>query len=205
MTSPADSTPRADEPAAPAGEQAAPTGEDRGAVRRRGTVRDLVVTLLAVLAVVGIVVVASPRESGNPVREVSYVEELASARRVADFPVSAPAALAPGWRATSARTDARDGTVHWHLGFVTPLDQYASLEQSDRAPEAFVGEMTERGQTQGVTEIGGLTWIRTYAEQRDHRALWNTTDRVTTVVGGTAQWSELEELVAALRAPDPAG
>ena len=171
------------------------------APRRRGggSVRDLVLSLLVVLAIVGAIVLAAPRESDNPVRTIDYTSSLADARRTSPFDVVAPVGLSPQWRATSVRTDHRDNTTHWHVGFVTPKDEYASVEQSDRAPAPFVGEMTERGQTQGVLQIAGRTWIKTYSSLRNHRAFWNTTEGVSTVVGGTASWDELEALTGALR------
>ena len=195
MSTPLDSTPSSPEsPVRDAPEGGQTTG------RGRGSVRDLVLSLLTVLAVVGVIVVASPRESGNPVHEIDYASALAGVRRTASFAVVAPVGLPSGWRATSTRTDRRNGTTHWHIGFVTPEDQYASVEQSDRQPAAFVGEMTERGASQGVLQIGSTVWIRTFASLRDHRALWSTTTGQTTVVGGTASWAELEQLTRALRA-----
>ncbi|RKS80669.1 uncharacterized protein DUF4245 [Motilibacter peucedani] len=194
MSTPLSSTPPTPEPVTD-GETVAESHARRG----RGSVRDLVLSLLAVLAVVGVIVLASPREGGSPVHEIDYSSALADARRTASFAVVAPEGLPAGWRPTSTRTDRRNGTTHWHIGFVTPKDAYASVEQSDRAPYAFVGEMTERGTTQGVLQIGGTAWVRTFSSLRDHRALWNTTDGQTTVVGGTASWAELEQLTRALR------
>lgn len=182
-----------------------PSGERVGAGRGRGTVRDLVISLAVLLAVISVVVLAAPRESGTTVREIDYSGALADARRVAKFPVVGPEGLPVGWRATSARTDRRNNTTHWHLGMVTPTEEYASVEQSDREPVVFVGEMTERGPSQGVTEIGTATWVRTYSSLRNHRALWTTSAGVSTVVGGTADWPELEQLARSLRAPATVG
>nr|WP_269205186.1 DUF4245 domain-containing protein [Motilibacter aurantiacus] len=150
-----------------------------------------------VLAVVALVL-ALPRPSGDVVREIDYAEELASVRASAPFAVAAPAGLPAGWRPTSVRIDRRYGTTHWHVGFATPSGAYASIEQSNRFPRAFVGDMTERGPMRGSQLVGPDLWNRTFAALRDHRAYWRTRNGVSTVVGGTASWDELEQLVGSL-------
>lgn len=192
----------------PAGSGADGSGADGSSsvggrpARRRGGMRDLVLSLAVLLALVGVFVLASPRESGNPSAAIDYTNALISARDVAPFPVVAPVGLPKGWEATSTRTDVRDGTVHWHLALRTPTQQYASVDQSDRPADVFVAEMTERGQVQGTVSIRGTTWVRTYASLRDHRALWSSSGAgATTVVGGTASWADLEQLAASLQGP----
>ena len=143
-------------------------------------------------------VIAIPRPSGDVVRQIDYGSELASVRSSAPFAVAAPVGLPDGWVATSVRIDRRNGTTHWHLGLSTPSGAYASIEQSNRLPAAFVGEMTERGPLRGSKLVGTEMWNRTFAQLRDHRAFWRTRAEVSTVVGGTASWDELEQLVLSL-------
>ncbi|NHC15803.1 DUF4245 domain-containing protein [Motilibacter deserti] len=160
--------------------------------------RRLVLPVLGVLATVAALVVAIPRPSGDVVREIGYASELASVRASAPFAVAAPQGLPAGWRATGVRIDRRNGTTHWHLAFATPSGAYASVEQSNRLPVVFVGEMTERGPLRGSKLVGTELWNRSYAQLRDHRAFWRTRAGVSTVVGGTASWDELEVLVESL-------
>jgi Protein of unknown function (DUF4245) len=124
---------------------------------------------------------------------------LTQARSDAPYPILAPVGLSDRWRATSARYEPHETATTWHLGFVTPQDAYAGVEQSDGVPRTFVEEMTNDGAPDGTTEIEGLTWERRLRESKAQRSLVLTQDNVTTVVTGTANWDELQDLAAALR------
>jgi len=176
------------------------------ATRRRGGIRDLVLSLLVLLAIVGVVVLASPRESGNPPRAIDYTGALVQVRAAAKYPVLAPVGLPAGWQATSTRTDRRGATLDWHLALLSPGHQYAAVDQSDRPAPVFISEMTERGGEQGTVSIAGKIWVRTYASLRDHRALWSAGGGTSTVVvGGNASWADLEQLASALQGPSALG
>ncbi|RZS87292.1 uncharacterized protein DUF4245 [Motilibacter rhizosphaerae] len=163
-------------------------------------------SLLGVLAVVTVSVLVLPRESASPATSVPYAGALARARHDAPFDVLAPVGLPAGWRVTGVRLDHHDGRFHWHLQLAAPSEAVASVDQSDRPVGPFVGEMTEHGGGQGVVTAGSRTWVRTYSPLRDHRALWSSSLQLlgsgpdaAVVVGGTASWSELELVAAALR------
>ncbi|MGH8867596.1 MAG: DUF4245 domain-containing protein [Actinomycetes bacterium] len=170
--------------------------------RRRGsqTVTDMVRSLGVVLLVVAVILIITPREHSDPTPEIDYATELASARRGAPYALLAPQALPATWDATSVRyRTAADGDVTWHLGFETPSDQYAGLEQSDGDSEAFVATQSLGGRPDGRVELEGRTWERYVSTEQERRSLVRVTDGVTVVVAGSAGWGELQRLATALR------
>ncbi len=123
---------------------------------------------------------------------------LGQARSDAPYQILAPEGLSERWRATSARYEPDPGGTTWHLGFVTPQDAYAGLEQSDGRRTAFVDEMTNQGAPEGTTQIDGVTWERRLRPSRLQRSLVLEQGDVTTIVTGTASWDELQELASSL-------
>ena len=174
--------------------------------RARATVLDMVRALVVVLALIGAVALITIRPGGgDEVRVVDYAGALDSARVAAPYAVLAPAGL-DGYRATSVRfTSTDEGTV-WHVGFVSPLDEYVGLDQTDGAADQFVDELSEGaspvGGTAGSVELGGRSWER-YDDGGDTdgehvRALVADDGGATILVSGTAEWPELEAMAAAL-------
>lgn len=145
---------------------------------------------LAIAGVLALVLV--PRENTDAVRVIDPAPALAHARAAASFAVVMPRGLPDSWRPTTARTDVRGGTVHWHLGYTTPEGGYVGVDQSDRPSRLFLAEMTQRGPAAGVSVIEGQLWIRTYAAARNQRSIWWREGSVTTVVSGNTSWQDVE-------------
>ncbi|MGI5470638.1 DUF4245 domain-containing protein [Streptomyces sp. CA-132043] len=175
-------------------------------MRGKQTVRDMVLSM----AVIGIVVAAiylfiphndSKDAEKAAVKTVGYRVELATARRAAPYPVAAPEGLPEGWRATSvsykADSDGKGGA--WHLGFLDPKDQYASVEQSDAPAREFVKKVTLNATPAGGgQEVDGARWDRYKGDT--YKALVRKESGHTTVVTGTASYDGLAELAGALKA-----
>jgi hypothetical protein len=177
------------------------TGDGRA--RRRGfeTTGDMVRSLLLVLVLVFVVVALTVRpHPDSEVRRFDYSGVFSQARDQAPYDVLAPIALPDTWVPTSARTTREGGAVTWHVGFVTPDDNYAALEQSDGNPAAFVRQFSDGGDRAGSVVIGTATWRRLEGGDPEPRALVLERDGVTTVVAGNAGWAELRELAASLQA-----
>jgi hypothetical protein len=182
--------------------------------------------MLLSMAVISLPIVAVvewfPHDSKKPedaVQTVDYTIPLAQARRDPDLPFQAmaPTALPPGWRATSVHADLDPGSqLRWELGFLTPDDQYAALDQvaggkgvdgvlSLQAPDAT----PVTGPT-GTVTAGGYQW-RLYATPDNSRhALVRTTPpagsaaattrgQVGVVVSGSGAVSELVALAGTLQ------
>lgn len=170
-----------------------PTG--RPNARLRQTVRDMVLSLFVVLAAIGAVMAVTWRPAPDPVRVIDPTPVLALARAQAAYPILYPADLGDGWRPTSARWEITPASMPdpaWHVGFVTPEDQYAQVGQSASSDEAYVGDQVGRAESQGDWQ----GWQR--YESPDGRALVRIIGGVTTVVSGTADWTTLEFLARQL-------
>lgn len=126
--------------------------------------RDMVLSLAVILLAAGVIYLFIPHdEDQDPVKPVGYHVELKSARRAAPYPVAAPQGLPKQWRATSVRYEPEGSKgASWHLGFMTPDNQYAAVEQSNSArPHAYVRDVTQHAHRTGRTErIGGERWTR---------------------------------------------
>ncbi len=177
-------------------------GDDRGVASMRGrqTVRDMVLSLAVIGAIVAVIYLFIPHggEGGDPVKQVGYSVELGQARRAAPYPVAAPAGLGRDWRATSVRYDGSDPrSTTWHLGFVDPQNQYVAVEQSNGDPDRFIAQTTLQSEKDGSQQVSGRPWDR-YDGGR-YRALVQRSGGTTTMVAGTAPFDQLAQMAAALR------
>ncbi len=177
-------------------------------VKRRGSesAGDMLRSMGAVLAVVAVVVILVVRPHGQPVRTVDFAGPAATAGAQASYDVLAPVELGDRWRATSVRAEPAGEAFEWHVGFVTPRDAYAAVEQSDVAGTAQVRRYVDRfvaGSTDaGRVQVAGRSWQRRVGGHPEPRGLLLSVGPVTTLVAGGAGWAELHELAAALH-PTP--
>lgn len=136
------------------------------------------------------------------VQTVSYTSEVRAAGRLTGAAVPAPSGLPDTWQATSARVDGGAGVpVTLHIGFVTPKQQYAALEESNGASYEFLRDLlgkTGARLTEGVAGVGGLSW-QVRHDAKGQLALTRVAGKLTIVVTGSASQAELERLAASLR------
>ena len=167
----------------------------------RQSIRDMVLSMAVVLAVVAGIVLVTVRPHPDPVRVVDTAPVVAMAAAQADFPVTAPAHLPEGWRPTSARweptAESGDQPV-LHIGYVTPSEQYAQVTQSLASSRAYVAEQTGKGIATGHKDIGGTDWESWEGNTR--RSLLRTVGGLEIIVSGSAPWEELGILAASLQA-----
>jgi len=160
----------------------------------------MVLSMGLVLAVVAVALALTWRPLPDPVRVVDPAPVVAQAAAQADFAVQAPVGLPGGWRPTSARWQPteRSGAVPvLHVGYLTPADAYAQVTQARIDYGPYLAEQTANGVAIGPQDIANRTWVR--MDSGADRSLVLTEDGVTTVVRGSADWSELTLLAAALR------
>ncbi|MDT0547034.1 MULTISPECIES: DUF4245 domain-containing protein [Streptomyces] len=175
-------------------------------MRGKETVRDMVLSLAAIGAFAALIYVfAIPHDdSKNPLKTVDYRVELITARRAAPYPVAAPepGSLPKGWRATSVtygpvKLAQAEGDTVWHLGFLTPDEEYVAVEQSDTKAGPFIADVTQRAtKTDRTQRIDGREWVRYEGDK--YNALVHAEPGATTVVTGTATFGQLTEMAAAL-------
>lgn len=158
--------------------------------------RSMALVLLVVAIVVLLTVRANPHQK---VQQVDYSVQLQQARLAAAYDVLAPVGLGDRWKATSARGDNVEGVVTWHLGLVTPAEHYAAVEQSDGPVPLFLDDFVAGASKFGVVTIGGVRWQRLEGGKPEQRALLLRGRGVTTMVTGSATFSELRTLASSLR------
>lgn len=162
------------------------------------SVRDMVLSLAAVLAAGLVIYFFIPHTGGDGVRPVQYADSVVSARRAAPYPVLAPQNLAPGWRATAVSYDASDpASAVWTLGFIDPAGQYVAIKQSNGPADAFIRDTTLGGQKLSATTlVDGTAWSE-YQGSR-YQAIVLKGAKGTTVVFGTETFAKLGDFAATL-------
>ena len=159
--------------------------------------------LIAVLAlIVGVWLLSQFQDRGtpDPARRVDYTAELAEARRAAPFDVLTPSTVPAGWRATSVEWAGTEPDVSWHLGFLTPAEEYVGLEQGNASAADFITAHTPATEVADPVEVGGETWRVLVSEDGSEHALVQLGNGVTTVVTGTAPLPELIAFAESLTA-----
>ncbi|TWE19269.1 uncharacterized protein DUF4245 [Kitasatospora atroaurantiaca] len=167
-------------------------------MRGRQTVRDMVLSMLAVGVVVFVGYLFIPHSGGDGVHVVDYRSALASAKRAAPYPVLGPQGLSGEWRATSVeyKKDAKGHAV-WHLGFVTPSGLYAAVEQSNAGRDEVIAAVVTGAKPDGNASVAGQDWQRYQGDP--YRGLAAQTGSATTVITGTASYDELSQLAQSLK------
>lgn len=177
--------------------------------RRRGggTAADMLRSLLVVGGFTLVVLLLAPTRQlilprgsdAQPVKVVSYAQEAAAARRLAGAAALLPAGLPAGWRATSVRFAPRGPAYQLHIGFVTPRQAYAALEEATSGGAAFVVDQLGRAPAVlAPVEVGGVVWQQRRRASGE-LALIRTAGPTTVVVTGSAGLAELSRLAASLR------
>ncbi|MEW2153896.1 DUF4245 domain-containing protein [Streptomyces sp. NPDC007189] len=171
-----------------------------GSNGKQKTARDMILSLALIgIAAAVVYFLTIPHDDHAPdLKRVDYRVELLTARRTASYPVAAPEGLPSTWKATSVRFQGESGD-RWHLGFQTPDSQYVQIEQSTQKRAAFIDDASQGGSaTKQAETIGGRTWTR-YTGGRYDALVLNGTPGSTTVVAGTASFTELTKMAAALK------
>lgn len=171
-----------------------------GRGRGRGSVGDMVRSMLLVLVFVGVLVAFNAVGQPDPVlRRLDYPAAIDSAQARADYPLAGPRPLPAGWTVTSARLGSATGALTWHLGMVTSAGSYAAVEQSDGTRAELVAVTAEGGRRAGTARVGGRTWQRLEGGDPHPRALLREDGGVVTVLAGDASWRDLRVLAASVR------
>lgn len=162
------------------------------------TIRDMVLSLAVIGAVVACIYVFIPHDdTATPLKRVNYDVELATAKRAAAYPVLAPQRLGKDWKPTTVRFNGAEQD-HWHLGFHSPDGKYVAVEQSTEKAPVFIDEVTRGAEETGRSQqIDGDTWTRYQGATYD--ALVRTDKGATTVITGSASFTELAEMAGALK------
>src|SRR4051794_25016467 len=90
---------------------------------------------------------------------VDYSHRVTAFKDVAGI-VLAPTDLPRGWRANAASLDSIRGRAHLHIGFATPGEGFAGVDESNGSPGQLVRDILgARGsRVTGTTTVAGQTW-----------------------------------------------
>lgn len=186
-------------------ETAARKAEDSVKHRQRQTVRNLVASLLASLAVVAIIVLIVPRSDAPIERDVDVAAVAAQAQAGIGQQLAVPQ-LPDGWRSNDAslRQSEADGVTAWYAGYLTPSDEYAGMYQGLGANPTWTAELLANTIAVGVVMIDGVEWT-VYDNRESDADVGNARYGLVTEAGestfvllGTADPEEFETLARAI-------
>ena len=183
--------------------------EARTRRRANQTAFNLVLALVASLAVVAFIVLVVVRPQSVEREPVDYQAAARDAQAQFDEPLAAPA-LPAGWSANRAGPREADDLPTWQVGFLTPSDEYIGLVQALDADDRWVGDQTFEAEATDRFELDGVGW--TEYDRRDVNDPGNaayilvaTIERSTVVLAGTATDDEFRTLASAIAAERGAG
>ncbi len=158
----------------------------------------MVRSLVAIGAAVAVVVLLVPRSDQPVVQPVDLDAAVQAAESAGDVPVVNPD-LDDDWQLTSARRERPDGQLPatWHLGWLSPEDEYVGLEAALESTPDWVREVTSAGEETSTLDVAGRPWtVYTSPEGERVSLLLETSDGVL-VVTGSAVLDELAEVAEA--------
>lgn len=168
--------------------------------RENQTTLNLVIALVASLAIVLFLVVVVVRPDQSTPDPVDYVSLAADAG--ATVPLAAPT-VPTGWSANAARYGEVAGIPTWYVGFVTASTQFIALNQGLDANPSWTEQVLDAVAATGSTTIGGVTW--SIHDNRSGRDVGNHAYALTAEIGGstivlhgTASDEEFAQLAAAV-------
>ena len=179
----------------------------RANARLGQTVKDMVWSMVVVLAVVGVILIIAWRPDPNPIRSVDPLPTIALSAAQADFELLAPAGLSEEWIATSARwepTNASQGQPFLHIGYVTPSGGYAQVTEyatDDTSLDDLQNTPLFRERVGAVMideDVAGTAWSA--GSGRDGAVLLSLDQGRFIALTGTATPEELRVLADSLRA-----
>ena len=173
--------------------------------RQRQTVRNLVASLLASLAVVAVIVLIVPRSDTPIERDVDVRAVAAQAQAGIEQELAVPE-LPDGWRSNDAslRQGEADGVRAWYAGYLTPSNEYAGMYQGLGANPTWTAELLANTIATGVVMIDGVEWT-VYDNRESDADVGNARYGLVTEAGestfvllGTAAPEEFETLARAI-------
>jgi hypothetical protein len=142
-------------------ETAARKAESSRLHRQRQTVNNLVYSLLATLGIVLVIVLIVPRNNpGNVGKSVDWKSVAAQGAGTEPDALLSPE-LSKGWTANAAelRTGSADGIDVWHIGLISPDEQYVGLDQGFKANDSWTADQLEDIRATGSKTIDGVKWV----------------------------------------------
>jgi hypothetical protein len=162
-----------------------------------GMIMALAVSLLAIVPVM-LLSANSGAQVQRPAIDVSAVA--AEAKGVAGFSPAAPA-LPAGYSPNYARwvSGSSDGVNHWDVGWVTPRQQFVSIEQTAMANPTWITQQVNEAPITGTRSAGGIDWTL-YDKPGVEKSYVGKVGKTTVIVSGSAGFPEFDVVAAAVAA-----
>lgn len=180
--------------------------EARRKRRANQTVRNLIGSLIASLAIVMFLVLVVVRPEPTP-PAVDYLAAAAEAEASLGTAVIAPI-VPPTWSANRAELAGSGGVDEWAIGFITAENTFLAVLQGFTDEQSWLQDALRDPGAGDTVRIGGVEWQR-----YDRRgvegvglreiALVTTTPDSTVVLYGTASDADLDVLATAVAAELP--
>jgi hypothetical protein len=167
------------------------------------TTRDMVVSMIVIVAVVGVYLLLVPRPNSVPTRTIDVASAASGASAQLGFTPSYPkSALGDGWNATVASVQVdTDNLPTWHVDYVTPTGHYVGIQETRNATPDWESRQVTDGRVQGSVEIAGHSWLIRSRTDRGVTSYVLRRPPLTTVVTGTATPEEMAQFTAAVVPP----
>ncbi len=163
----------------------------------------MVYSLGAVFLVVSVILLLTWRSHSQTPQPVDSVGALEQAVSTSTFPILFPTPLPSGYKATSARfepdTYGATGDRRWYVGFTTAHNDFVSLWQTTAPLRRILAATSNGGDCSTKQTVNGVEWTKCDGGKPTSRAYGHSVDGVTTVVSGTASFSELEAFINTLQ------
>jgi hypothetical protein len=186
-------------------ETATRKADNSRAHRANQTTRNLILALIASLAVVLCTVLLVVRPDHTPATNINYRAIAAQAQPDITTSLAAPT-LPAGWRSNDAelKEDA-DNAQTWYIGLLTPKQQFIALEEGIDTTDAWFGSLLGQIQATGSFDIDGVHWTsynqRTAANPGNFAySLSATIGSARLVLHGSADDAEFHALATAVSA-----
>ncbi len=177
--------------------------------RANQTLFNLVLALVASLAIVLFLVLVVVRPTAPAAKAVDYRAAASESHGSVSEPLAVPD-LPKGWSANSATLDTDAGGVEtWNIGLLTPDHEYIGLVQGIKADRTWVSNAVKQTPATGKATVGGASWLtydrRESSDPGNYAYSMSTTlDHSSVVLHGTANAKEFRMLATAVLASLPA-
>jgi hypothetical protein len=139
-------------------ETAARKAENSRKHRANQTLRNLIWSLVASVALMLVIVIVVVRPDQPDREAVDFAAVASEAQPTIDEPLAVPA-VPPQWTSNSAELgEARDGVSTWYIGFITPSSQYIGLSQGIDANPTWLVTLLDQHLATGTETIEGREW-----------------------------------------------
>jgi hypothetical protein len=177
--------------------------ENSRAHRANQTTRNLILALLASLAIVLFTVLIVVRPGTDRVAPVDYRAVAAQAQPGVSEALASPT-LPAGWTSNDAELKSDSGkTVTWYVGLITPKKQFIAIEQGISTSDTWFGSLLGKAQATGHVTIDGVRW--TVYDQRSIDGVGNFPYSLAATIGeshlvlhGSADDAEFRVLATAV-------